>query len=122
MQVIVELTKINCGVCGGTYAINERYREEKEEDGASWSCPYCRTWWGYGEGKNARLKRELENARNNASYYKGRLQDEERSHSATKGHLTRVKTRVAHGVCPCCNRTFRQLARHMKAKHPEYTP
>jgi hypothetical protein len=22
--------------------------------------------------------------------------------------------------CPCCNRTFQQLARHMKAKHPEH--
>jgi hypothetical protein len=26
------------------------------------------------------------------------------------------------GVCPCCNRTFQQLARHMKAKHPGYGP
>ena len=23
------------------------------------------------------------------------------------------------GACPCCKRTFQQLARHMAAKHPE---
>lgn len=27
--------------------------------------------------------------------------------------------RVSKGVCPCCNRTFENLARHMKSKHPE---
>src|SRR5262245_22389812 len=28
--------------------------------------------------------------------------------------------RVAAGVCPCCNRSFVQLQRHMKTKHPLY--
>lgn len=48
------------------------------------------------------------------------LYAEERSHAATRGHLTRTKKRGGHGVCPCCNRTFQQLARHMKSKHPDY--
>jgi chemotaxis response regulator CheB len=43
-----------------------------------------------------------------------------REHSATRAQLTKTKKRVANGVCPCCNRTFKQLARHMKAKHPEF--
>ena len=38
----------------------------------------------------------------------------------TRKELHSVKARVAHGVCPCCNRTFKQLARHMKTKHPDY--
>ena len=33
--------------------------------------------------------------------------------------LKRLKTRAKNGVCPCCNRTFKQLAAHMKRKHPE---
>jgi len=44
----------------------------------------------------------------------------ERSARAIRGHLTRVRKRVAAGVCPCCNRTFAQLAQHMKSKHPLY--
>jgi len=31
---------------------------------------------------------------------------------------TRKMKRVANGVCVCCNRTFQNLARHMKTKHP----
>lgn len=50
---------------------------------------------------------------------------EEHSHRATKGHVTRKKKeleRVANGVCPCCNRSFRNLERHMAGQHPDYTP
>lgn len=28
--------------------------------------------------------------------------------------------RVSAGTCPCCNRSFKQLAAHMKNKHPDY--
>ena len=51
------------------------------------------------------------------------LEFEQRSHAATRGHVTRKKkqlARVKEGVCPCCNRTFKQLARHMKSQHPEF--
>lgn len=44
----------------------------------------------------------------------------ERQLSATRGLVTRIRNRVGHGVCPCCNRTFADLARHMAGKHPTY--
>jgi hypothetical protein len=28
--------------------------------------------------------------------------------------------RIGNGVCPCCNRSFTNLRRHMTTKHPEY--
>lgn len=45
----------------------------------------------------------------------------ERRLSAAKGRVTRIKNRVGHGVCPCCNRTFTDLQRHMASKHSDYT-
>ncbi len=39
-----------------------------------------------------------------------------------KGHATRITKRAKAGVCPCCNRTFKQLAAHMANKHPQFTP
>lgn len=30
-----------------------------------------------------------------------------------------AQTRIGAGICPCCNRTFSQLARHMQSKHPD---
>jgi hypothetical protein len=49
------------------------------------------------------------------------LTHEEHSHRATRGHLTRQKKRIAGGVCPCCTRTFKDLARHMAGQHPDYS-
>ena len=44
----------------------------------------------------------------------------EHSKNAYKGKYRGIKTRVANGVCPCCNRTFQNLMAHMKTKHPSY--
>jgi hypothetical protein len=33
---------------------------------------------------------------------------------------TRIRNRIAAGVCPCCTRTFKNVARHIKDKHPTY--
>jgi len=41
--------------------------------------------------------------------------------AAARGQVTKIKNRVGHGVCPCCNRTFSDLARHMGTKHPTFT-
>ena len=47
-------------------------------------------------------------------------EEAEASLQATKGVVTRLKKRAIAGVCPCCNRTFQQLAAHMAHKHPDY--
>jgi len=44
----------------------------------------------------------------------------ERRLSATRGVVTRIKNRVGHGVCPCCTRSFSNLARHMQTQHAGY--
>ena len=44
----------------------------------------------------------------------------ERQLSATRGVVTRIKNRVGHGVCPCCNRSFGNVARHMADQHPNW--
>lgn len=44
----------------------------------------------------------------------------ERRAAAARGQVTKIRNRVGAGVCPCCSRTFSQLARHMAAKHPEF--
>lgn len=114
IQVTVELTEINCGECGGTYAINERYRQQKYQKGETWNCPYCRTGWGYsGNSENAKLKRELEDERKRKEAALCR----ENEQRAEKEKLERKLKRVGSGVCPDCNRTFQNLARHMCSKH-----
>jgi DNA repair exonuclease SbcCD ATPase subunit len=65
-------------------------------------------------------KRETKRARQREDAVRDLLTHEEHSHRATRGHMTRIKKRVAAGVCPCCNRSFKDLARHMAGQHPDY--
>lgn len=124
----VELATIHCGCCGGTYAINERHRAQCYQEGGSWHCPYCRVSWGYANNnENAKLKRELEAERKRKEWAEqearnqaGLRRQAEHRERAQKAAKTRIKNRVQHGVCPCCTRTFENLARHMATKHPGY--
>jgi len=47
-------------------------------------------------------------------------QHAERSAAAYKGQTTRLRKRIAAGVCPCCQRQFQNLRTHMAQKHPDF--
>lgn len=125
--VDVELATVNC-CCGGVYAITERVRAYHQEKGTCWTCPYCQCSWGFaGNGRVQQLEKELARAHQridqvkaDADWQKKQRQATERQLSAQRGVTTRIKNRVKNGVCPCCNRHFENLERHMKGQHPEY--
>lgn len=120
LNLQVELHSIDCGSCGGTYAINERYRQKCYEDGASWTCPYCKVSWGYSTGENAKLRKQLAEEKRLKELALSRENEERAARAAAEAREARLKKRVKAGTCPCCKRTVSQLARHMKSKHPEY--
>ena len=66
-------------------------------------------------------RKEIRQAWRSVDATRDLLRHEERSHAATKGHATRLKKRVAAGICPCCKRTFKDLARHMEGQHPDFS-
>lgn len=86
-------------------------------------CPNGHTW-GYG----GRSKDEqLEAARNGAARARAERDQEAASAKAYRGAATRArserdkaKARIAKGVCPCCNRHFKNVERHMAEQHPDY--
>jgi hypothetical protein len=129
VEAATDLTTINCGKCAGVYAISEKYRLQKYNEGGFWHCPYCEVSWGYGEGENTRLRRQAEAAKQREQWANGRADDwrkraehEERRARAARGQVTKIKKRVGNGVCPCCTRSFANLQRHMSAQHPDWTP
>lgn len=123
-----ELSVIHCGQCGGGYAIAARFRRECQLYGRSWTCPYCKTGWGYSKNNEIdRLKKQVESITRDRDWQKERRQSAEkeadhfrRSRDGVKGALAKVKKRIRHGVCPCCNRSFKDLASHMANKHPDF--
>jgi len=113
------LTTMTCCVCGVLYAMPETLRRDRKEDGGFWCCPNGHRSC-YRESDLRKAEREL--ARERASH------DQTKAHCHTlrdarmraERSLTRTKKRIGQGVCPCCNRYFANLGRHMSQKHPEY--
>lgn len=115
--------------CGIALAIPANLHRTARDNGDTVYCPVGHGF-SYGNSFRQQLVREREQrlaakdqfARERERHLatKDLLKHEERSHSATRGHLTRTKQRIGHGVCPCCRRTFQNIARHMQTKHPDY--
>jgi hypothetical protein len=104
--------------CGISLAIPSNLeRWARDASGRHVYCPLGHTFV-FRDNFQDKLKRE----RREHQATRDLLTAEERSHSATKGHLTKAKQQVhraEHGVCPHCNRSFQNLQRHVKTKHPE---
>jgi hypothetical protein len=113
-----------CGVAHAVpselYAFVQRQHQNGKAQ-TSIYCPLGHQWTFAGESEAEKLRGQLQRNEQRLQATRDLLAHEERSHAATRGHLTRTKRRVGAGVCPCCNRSFTQLGRHMKSKHPDYT-
>lgn len=110
--VTVKMTDIECGGCGIVFAVPEKWRAEKQRTGDGFYCPNgCNRIYKESDVEKANKALKAERARHATTL--ARLNE-------AKSALTKSKKRASAGVCPCCDRTFQQLARHMKCKHPEY--
>jgi len=123
LKTDTELMEMQCGSCGVWHAIPKVMYESCLEEGGFWHCPNGHSR-GYSEGS---LRKKLEKeekrrkwAENNAQQARLDAAKSERGRIAQKAANTRMKNRAKAGVCPCCSRTFKQLASHMKNKHPDF--
>jgi hypothetical protein len=114
---------VNCGVpFGMPRSLDESFRQS----GKSFCCPNGH-WQSYSETVEVKLRKELERReaellreKNTSEFWRTQKQEAERRVSAQKAVTTKLKKRISHGVCPCCHRTFKQLAAHIAMQHPEY--
>lgn len=110
-----------CGACGVVYALAKGFADNRRNDHKNWRCPNGDVWSYSSESDEERLRRQLRAANDRAGHLAANLDQTTASLRATKGVVTRQKKklgRVTNGVCPCCNRSFKDLARHMASKHP----
>lgn len=112
--------------CGVEHAIpqnmydNSFRQRDAGEPQTSIYCPLGHTWTFAGESKVAQVERSLLQEQQRHDQTKAWLRDERNKLNAERSAKSRIKNRVANGVCPCCNRSFDNLRRHMKSKHPKY--
>lgn len=128
VEFVSALESIECYLCGVTFAMPANMLRTAREKGTAvtfW-CPNGHPQ-GFVDSEAARLRRQLQQkeaelaaAHRETEFQRTLKEQAERAVSAQKAVNTRLRKRIGTGVCPCCKRTFRQLAAHMRAKHPDY--
>jgi hypothetical protein len=120
------LVEVECANCITHFAMDEALNRRCLKTGRKFYCPnghancYQDNELSQLREEREKLKQEAESARKQKLWAENQYQIEKQRHSATKGQLTKTRKRIANGVCPCCHRTFKQLASHMANKHPGF--
>jgi DNA repair exonuclease SbcCD ATPase subunit len=126
----VTMVTETCAQCGIVFGMTDNYQRRRRDDKAGFYCPsgHFQSYTvsesqqrinaltaklAQADQETARLQRARDSERE-------RRERAERSHSATKGELTKARKRIGNGVCPCCNRHFANLQRHMHGQHPKF--
>ena len=117
------LVSHQCKGCGIWFGMPEGFVANRKRDGQTWYCPNGHPWvWNNTDAKKiADLESDVARLRDNAEFWKSREATAQRRVSAAKGQVTKIKNRIANGVCPCCNRHFANVERHMKNQHPDFS-
>ncbi|NIA70747.1 hypothetical protein HBA54_19285 [Pelagibius litoralis] len=119
----VECIGLACGTCGVHFAMPLVQYETHRKEGGYHTCPngHSRGWSDRNcETAVDKIRRERDRLQQRQAQLQDQIEGERRRTAAAKGQVTKLKNRAAAGVCPCCNRSFVNLQRHMKTKHPDF--
>lgn len=115
----VALIELTCYRCNIDFSMAEWFYERCKQYGETFYCPR-----GHGQvfrsPEVTRLRKQVEQLEAQKTHLADQRDAAERSLSAQRGQNTKLRKRIANGVCPCCHRSFTNLARHMAGQHPDY--
>lgn len=107
------MVTIRCFKCTMEFQVATSWQKNRVENKDTFYCPVGHPQHYTGENTEERLAAKVDElARVRAELYVAR-DDKQRA----EAKLTRMSKRIHAGVCPKCNRTFQNVARHMQAKH-----
>lgn len=117
MHFGVEFVLVTCGAggCDQQFGMRRDFYDETQR-GLGWTCPrgHRRRWIG------KTTEQELEEAKARETALRDQLDASVREAETVRQQLLRDRQRFANGVCPCCNRSFENVRRHMANQHPDY--
>lgn len=114
IQENITLETEMCCNCAVVFAMPSYLKRQRRDDGLTFHCPNGHPQH-YTKTTVMQLTEQLEAAQ--------RELRSEKCHALRmtqeRDQAQRKLKRVHRGVCPCCKRSFTDLARHMQTKHPE---
>jgi hypothetical protein len=102
-----------CSECGVTFCLPDNYEETRRSDHKGFYCPNGHSQFFPAKSEAEELEQSLRDA-------ESKLANAQLELLAAAAERKRLEKRIKNGVCPCCHRSFVQLHRHMKSKHPDY--
>ena len=114
------LVTVTCGECDLEFGMPRFLYDARRIDRHIWFCPVGHQRCFIAKSEVQELRELLADAQARA------IHANDQKHAAlaevrkAQAKAKRVAKRAAAGVCPCCTRSFTNMARHMKTKHPDY--
>jgi hypothetical protein len=108
----------DCGNCGVVFGIPEDLERRRRNDGGTFYCPSGHPLH-FSDETTAQEKLKAATARETG--LQDQLRAAIRDAEGSRSELLRIRSRIANGVCPCCNRSFDNVRRHVASKHPEFS-
>ena len=104
------------------------YKAAKHSSRISFFCPYGHeAIFSEGETEADKLRRErdrlvqqMAKKDDDIKWHCDRAMKAMKDYADLKASSVKARKRSAAGTCPCCHRTFRQMALHMAKQHPEF--
>ena len=115
IHTTVSLEVQTCISCGVHFGIPKQLDTQLRSNHNGFFCPNGHKQYYTAESEAEKLRRELRRKEQEvADQVRAKLDFQAQLESAQ-----RKLKRVAKGACPCCNRSFTNLHKHMATKHPE---
>lgn len=112
---------LECGTCGVVHTMPEAMYDSHRNEGGFHTCPngHSRGWTKEGF-VHEKTRRERDQLKQQLAAKDDEIRAAEKKLASAETAAKKARKRIGNGVCPCCNRTVSQLARHMKSKHPTF--
>lgn len=83
-------------------------------------CPAGHRQHYIGESDLDKMRRRAQQAEQHNAMLHAEARAAVQERNAAQADLKRHQRRTKAGLCPCCNRSFINMQRHIKTKHPDY--
>lgn len=114
-----------CCACGLLFGLTEDFQRRRKQDHKLFTCPNGHSQHYTGKASTQqeveKLQQQLAEQRQQNAKVWERVGELAQEAETLKKEKRKLKKRYEAGLCPCCNRTFVELQRHMKTKHPGFS-
>lgn len=106
--------------CGISFAVPAWWHKGKRETHAWFHCPNGHRQHFSAESDLEKMRRERDMARQEIARVEQAAAEQRQRAERAEKEAKKLKKRASSGTCPCCQRSFSNMATHMRKQHPTF--